>query len=380
MKINKEQLVSLLAERTDMDRGEVQRQFVELVGRIQQAESDGNTLEIEGFGTFMVVHDRLEFIPAEIFKTEINNKYAGMKPIELIGAYKEPHGEEVPVAVPSEKGGNTQKPDVPISDESQHEESESEKVEPVSGIEKSSEESESPPTVTDSPVKDKDEETGDEGKDKEEGAKSSAAQKSDHKKIDDTVDSGKSLNDDPLGRAIIIIICILIAAAGAWWAYDAGLFGADATGPDSPPSSTTPAETDQRSEVQPTAPVEGEEPAETSTTDGEQAPGADTKKNNGESASPAESTPYGLHGELNKSLKQGYYTIVIHSLRTMELAKEKKQEAEQKDFRTKINRANVNGSTYYRVGIGQFETIKAAQEAIRELPEPYQSNNFINRF
>jgi len=53
---------------------------------------------------------------------------------------------------------------------------------------------------------------------------------------------------------------------------------------------------------------------------------------------------------------------------------------EQGNYRTEIKEANVNGSTYYRIGIGQFETIDAAQKAVEELPEPYRSNNFISRF
>ena len=375
MKINKEQLISLLAERTDMDRGDVHRQFVELVGRIQQAEEDENTLEIDGFGTFMAVHDRLEFVPADILQTEINNKYAGMKPIELIGAYKEPHGEEVPVVVSPGDEELDQKPEAPISDTSAEKEEEAKELETVSEGEEQSEEI--PQDTSNKPEDEPSKEPEDTEKSTEEPRKPLVANKAAQKNVDDTTDSGKSLSDDPLGKAIIIIVCILIIAAGGWLAYNAGLFGTDTTGDNPQPTSSN---NELSANTQSNSSIENTSPADKTVAPTEQEDGTATKTNNEETASAAESTPYGLYGELNTGLTQGYYTIVVHSLRTMELAEEKKQEVTQENFRAKINQANVNGNTYYRVGIGQFETIKGAQEATRELPEPYKSNNFINRF
>jgi len=44
-----------------------------------------------------------------------------------------------------------------------------------------------------------------------------------------------------------------------------------------------------------------------------------------------------------------------------------------------ISQAQVEGTTYYRVGIGQFETVSNAQQAIGDIPERYRDNNFIKR-
>lgn len=378
MKINKEQLISLLAERTDMDRGDVHRQFVELVGRIQQAETEENTLEIEGFGTFMAVQDRLEFVPDDIFQMEVNNKYAGMKPIELIGAYKVPDGEEMPVAVPPEDDEFTRKDGATGTDDPQKEKAVPEDgEEPTLDGAADSDVPETPSDESPMPEKEDKEQSADKDKSKKASPTVAAAKKSDKNKKDFSADSGKSLSDDPLGKAIIIIICILIVAAAGWLAYDTGLFGGEKAQPD---TQKTPTNNEQSVNMQGTITGGNEAPSEKQSTGVEQESEAGTKTSNEEADLPTENTPYGLYGELNTGLTQGYYTIVVHSLRTMDLAKEKKQEVAEEDFRVKINEASVDGNTYYRVGIGQFETVKAAQEAIRELPEPYKSNNFINRF
>src|SRR5699024_8707240 len=104
MKIDKEQLISFLSDRTGRDRSEIDGQLKQLIERIRQVEEDRSRFHIEGFGTFTAVQDRLEFDPADVFETEINNRYAGMKPIELIGAYKEPQSSGMAEAdIPEEE-------------------------------------------------------------------------------------------------------------------------------------------------------------------------------------------------------------------------------------------------------------------------------------
>src|SRR5699024_378081 len=90
-----------------------------------------------------------------------------------------------------------------------------------------------------------------------------------------------------------------------------------------------------------------------------------------------ENKPYGLYGEPNTDLPGGYYTIVIHSLRTRELAEELAQKVDGPDFRINIKQVTVDSKTYFRVSVGQFKTNAAARRAISKLPEPLKSNNFI---
>src|SRR5699024_12861200 len=65
----------------------------------------------------------------------------------------------------------------------------------------------------------------------------------------------------------------------------------------------------------------------------------------------------------------GYYTIVIHSLRTRELAEELAQKVDGPSFRINIKQVTIDGTTYFRVSIGQFKTNAAARDAISKLPE-----------
>ncbi|WP_170864326.1 SPOR domain-containing protein [Fodinibius roseus] len=379
-------MIRLLAERTGMDEERVDRQIAELTNHIRQVETGRDPVRIEGFGTFRTVQDRLEFIPSEVLSTEINNKYAGMKPIELIGAFKEPDGTDVPVA------GRPDEAEVQESLEKEIEapelngngsdspEEETPEAEPVPPAEVSSG---APPEEKpgDRDPGGRKEETQDEdGVDSAEPPVSTApaAVKADN----GTQETTESLDNDPLGKAIVILAVILTLSVAGWLAYDFGLFGSAGAGSDSSPASSGMPAEQQRME-QENAGSSGEQTSGEeveNTQPAEQPPEPPGGEGNETPASTVETEPYGLYGEFNEDVDTGFFTIVVHSLRTMELAEEKKQGLVAEGFRTRIKETDVSGSTYYRVGIGQFSTIGAAQEAVRELPEPYQNNNFINRF
>ena len=96
MIINKEKLLELLVDKSGLPREEVKDQLDELVQNIREAAEKGNDFEIDVFGTFSVNKDgSLTFTPSEKLETEINHRYAGMKPIEMIGAFKEAPGVDV---------------------------------------------------------------------------------------------------------------------------------------------------------------------------------------------------------------------------------------------------------------------------------------------
>jgi len=102
MTIDREKLIQLLVAKTGYDRERVEAQLSELISRIHEAASEGKSFEIEGFGIFTLQDDELNFEPADELRTEINHKYAGMEPIELIGAYGESE-EEVETEPESER-------------------------------------------------------------------------------------------------------------------------------------------------------------------------------------------------------------------------------------------------------------------------------------
>lgn len=375
MTIDNEQLISLLAQRTGLDQGQISEQFTKLVDRIQQAEEGQQPLDIEGFGTFECIGNLLHFKPADILETEINNKYTGMRPIELIGAFKEPGGEDVPVADVPEKQEVLDYKDLPKDQQHVNEEeveqtdsAEKKRPEPVPVSDVSV-----PETKTDTPEA---EESIAEEQPKE---VSPAATSEKGEEITETKDS------DPLGKAILILAIIIALAVAGWMAYDLGLFeeSADPNGPSSEAmeeqtgNTDTPA--DQNAPGQVSKDVNGDD-AVANTVNASVSSDESAAENNESPGSTVSNEPYGLYGDFNQDIDTGYFTIVVHSLRTMDLAEEKKQGLMEENFRTKINEASVNNGTYYRVGIGQFPTVEAALQQVKELPEPYKSNNFITRF
>jgi hypothetical protein len=63
----------------------------------------------------------------------------------------------------------------------------------------------------------------------------------------------------------------------------------------------------------------------------------------------------------------------------MQKAENNRKILEDAGYRSLISKAEVGGTTYYRVGIGQFQTVNDARQATNELPKRYRENNFIKR-
>jgi cell division septation protein DedD len=357
MAIDKEKLISLLVDKTELDREKVEEQLSELVQRIQTAAEEGKSFEIEGFGTFSMEDDDLTFTPSERLETEINNKYAGMKPIELIGAFKEP---ETDVDEADEE--TEQSKDVWAFDEEASE---------VFGLEESETESHS-------------KDFADELTESEVGSKKS-------EKTQSLTRSEKTTKEesDPIGRVLMVAVVLIIFGAGGWLIYDMNLIGSSNSNDSS--SYTNQSAEESRIPAQQTGDTQGDEAQATSDTgndasdetsepeqDMQVTKQGDTQSEPDDEAEQQDQSPYGLKGEFDNSISSGYM-IVVHSLRKISDAEENKQRLQEDGYRTTINRAVVDGIQYHRVGIGQFPTIEAAQQAINQLPEPYKSNNFIKR-
>lgn len=371
--IDREQLINSLVERTGMDRASVAQQLEKLETRIQKAKTAEIPFEIENFGTFTTVENQLEFIPHEVLETEINNRYAGMKPIELIEAFKSPEEETVPVA------------DSPIeqTDVKEYEKKPSEQPEEKkSPKEEPSTPKKEPAPVIEQPQVSKREEEPKRLKKEDIAVTSATGTPTKDQKEEQAKKTVKRPEGDPIGHTVLVIALILGLAIAGWMAYDFGIFGSKTTNNGSP-------DNNQQSSVgQSYGDDLGQESTIEQNEGDEESSGADEIQAEEESALGNESLPssvesdepYGLYGNIQEAAGN-YYTIVVHSMQTISQAEEKQQEVlEQDNYRTEIKEANVNGSTYYRIGIGQFETIDAAQKAAEELPEPYNSNNFISRF
>jgi hypothetical protein len=89
--------------------------------------------------------------------------------------------------------------------------------------------------------------------------------------------------------------------------------------------------------------------------------------------------PFGLTGTVEE-LHPGAYTIVLHSISNENRALIERNNLEDEGYIATLSRASLtDGSITWRVGVGQFENVSDAEDAISDLPEPYRSNNFIIR-
>ncbi len=83
MHIEHKQFLELVAEAAGYDIEKAEKQLTDLISDIQQSLSDEGAYEIEGFGIFSKLGNRIMFIPSDELETEVNFKYVGMEPIEL---------------------------------------------------------------------------------------------------------------------------------------------------------------------------------------------------------------------------------------------------------------------------------------------------------
>lgn len=401
MTIDKEQLISLLEEKTGLEREQVETQLSELINRIQKAAEEDKTFEVEGFGTFSMEEGSLQFEPGDTLETEINNKYAGMKPIELIGAFKEPESDE---EVPEVDMADVQPGDIDTEDkwafDSGAVEGEKDKEQEAEPIESEPElDDERPETEKDTGSEEIEEDqqeaeevfdtvfgTTSEGSSAPETLETETAEveaqedefgeDNSEEKAEVPAEDEKEKPSDPIGTIIVAVVVVLVIGVGGWLTYDFGLFGTSnteiSTTSPQPTETVEPTDDNTQSEEQSSdqdeEDVEPEQPSAVST----------GEEDVGRQSTPQQQDRYGLHGEPNQAIANGY-TIVVHSLRNQQQAEQNRQQLQEAGYRALINQAQVEGATYYRVGIGQFETISDAQQAIGDIPKRYRDNNFIKR-
>lgn len=281
-----------------------------------------------------------------------------MRPIELIGAFKEPEGDEVPEVeeqthdedarwIFDETASEKETEETPIgAGDASEEETDAEEVyRKIFGEEK---ETETPLSFGDEPV---------------------------HSTADNESAEDDKQQKDPIGRFLVAAVVVIALGVGGWMTYDLGFSGTGGvngqqynnTSPDPPAR-----------QVRDSRP---ESPQETSSQKEENASELEEQKKvvnrEGSRQSDRQQQPFGLRGEFIQTA--GGYTIVVHSLQSLRKAENNQQILREAGFRSLVSKAEVGGTTYYRVGIGQFETISDAQQALKKIPERYQKDNFIKR-
>lgn len=389
MTINKEKLISLLVDKTDQDREQIEQQLSELINRIKKAAEAGKSFEIEGFGTFTMEEGVLHFEPSSTLETEINNRYAGMKPIELIGAFKEPGGGDIPdVSTGSEEEGDIwgieKEADSDVSASGEAEEAEHEKVsEDPANEEKAGEAKPTPEDI----IKRAEELAGKKtvAEEKEPGP---SGQPIGMQISASAGDGEKEKNEeDPIGRFLVAAVVVLTIGIAGWFTYDMGFLSTSSSKSANNASTMPPAVQQQEpSDVGTNAgendsPPNGENPSQSQE---EELMTSDEVTNNADDGQVQEEvgdgSPYGLFETADADANvSGGYTIVVHSLRRQYQAAAIRDRLNEEGYRTVISEATVNGETYFRVGVGRFENVADALEAVAQLPDIYKDNHFIRR-
>lgn len=383
MKIDKNNLVDLLVDKTNMEKAEVEAQLDQLIDRIIDAANRGKALEIKDFGLFYFDdNEELKFEPAKELSTEISFKYAGMKPVEL-------HPERdtgMPLV-------DEYKDDIPDEDEAEEED--------IFGVDlddeddlfdkKSAEQSQDEEDVFGEDEGDDlddfdflselPEETEDAGgtSGKQDGAKETL------------VASKMNLNRQPIrkknnaGLWVLAAIVLIIAAGGLFYFFTEmqSQPGTEQTSQFTEPSETetapeaTPEDvdaiTDEQLEIAIPELAETEEPQEQ-----EPVNEVITQPEPVNVQPPGEQPVYGLTGIVNEEANDGY-SIVVHSFNDEINARQAAERLGDEGFRVLVSSRTVANNTMWRVSVGQFASLEDAQAAVSRLPNSYSTQNFIHR-
>lgn len=384
MTIDRQQLTELLAEKSTLGKEQVEEQLSELIKQIRDTAKDGKSFEVEDFGTFSMKDDEIQFTPVERLETEINNKYAGMKPIELIGAFKEPEAGKIP-----DMDTETSDETVWAFDEETDHSEEKKKIDEGTKA-NSPDEIEITEPAASNEAQEEFEELIDQDSKKSafQPAETPAApeepeQAQQTTKTQDAPEGKKPVERDPIGRVLVAAVVVIALGIAGLLAYDSGFWAGDNSTEKSVVSTNDLAVSPQKSADREDGPVQ------TASAGGNSEPEASNEVINSSTGSknPEQSKTntqqketFGLKGMVNPQASDGY-TIVVHSLRDQKLAESKKQNFKNDGYRALINEAEIDGTAYFRVGLGQFTTIAAAQKAVSSIPAQFQgkSMHFIKR-
>ncbi len=394
MTIDKEQLVELLVEKTSMNKEEIKTQLDQLIERILDAAKRGKALEIKEFGVFYFDGEgELRFDAAEELSTEISFKYAGMKPVELkperdtsIPADEDVAEEDIEDFDEEDEEEDDDDPfatsyEEPVFDDEPDEKpKEAEEEAPFDVDEDSDKKEETDEDIISDPFLDEVfeplEEPEEEGDDQ--GSK---------------VDDIKPVSREPVkkkdntGVFILIAIVVLAVLIGGYFYY----IGTQTESPietTTQPSTTqmqSPAdESEATGAMDSTEPQTGDQEASAGSQGSAEQAGSNQSTDNeilsdsGVSATETDQSIYGLDGTIIEEANDGY-SIVVHSFRNENNALETAERLREEGYRVIVSSRTVYENQVWRVSVGQFETLGNAQQATTQLPEPYNTQNFIQR-
>lgn len=396
MTVNRKKLIDLLAEKTGLEKATVEEQLDLFMNQLSAELSKGESFEVTGLGTFSLEDNEIVFQAGEKLSTEVNYKYAGMKPIELIGAYKETpdistgrtskdssetesvpgveeYSEEMDTPVETDK---EIKKDIPEQPAPEKKKTAAEKEKPETPVKEEGQKVAQNVNTPKKPLK----------KEKKPAAAASAKPTASSKKPSSV--KRKKETTDPIGKLLVAAVVVIALGISGWMFYDLGYFGTSAdTGNSNGVSESSVGETLKTTPGQQENFAGQENNSAIDSVTNEKSAGMDNSSEQVDTNSTSSITSiaeasrqsaYGLRGGASPNVDDGY-TIVVHSLRDEAKVRKLNEELMQSGYRTVISRANIMDTTFWRLGLGRFKTIEDAQMASQTLPSPYKSNHFIKR-
>jgi len=396
--IHKEELTKLLISKTGMEKTKVEDLHKQLIERILYAVNNRKAMEIKGFGLFYFdEHDQLNFDPSDELSTEINFKYAGMKPVEIqsgpgSAAKSDTIDDDVVFEFPSQTGVEP-KDELEDFFTDKNTFTKSIEFELDNGYTEDTENGKD--YFNFQSVKDHEHSTARRSiMEEDNGAKARFYRKYAHK---------RKSNEQALWILIAILFVAVFAAIIYIWLLTSSITNQQPTvitpqaqpgtqeltqvpdgliqpgmEPDQGvPESTVQTQPQAQTQTQPTPqqPVpqpQSETAAEVQTQIPQiiQQPAAPTI--------PEDQPLYGLTGAFNPQLRNSY-SIVLHSFPDESISRNIANRLGLEGYRIQINPRTVSNTTMWRVSVGQFETLNDAQAAANMLPAPYNTQNFVQR-
>jgi cell division septation protein DedD len=190
-----------------------------------------------------------------------------------------------------------------------------------------------------------------------------------------TAGKNEKRKKNPVQTLITTIVFVMVSVVGVIVAIDFGLMDSLFGDSDPPPREITLAE------PQPQVPVDSDAMENLDQEPQDEAADAADQEQPGpteiEEVEEPDTPEFGLHGSA-MSIDGRYYSIILHSMRNENRAREMRDELQDEGYRAVMNPVeSEEHGTMWRIGVGQFETISQAQSAASELPQNYRDNHFI---
>mgnify|MGYP000288227250 CR=1 FL=1 len=429
MTISTEKLIELISEKSELNNDQARSWLDDLIQNINRELDRKGEYAIERFGIFKMQDGELVFEPSETLAAEINYKYSGMKPIEIMEAEQKSALRKTMASSEEEPFEAMQTVNAESAPENEEDDSLGlqQTDDSASGKQEAGE-----PEETAAPASYASREKEHEARTEKDPAESPAASAKGGadtgKKVETSTGKSKK-GEQETGRPIKQVgttkgskverpsvqeksrndsVMDLVRTAGAivlialtvYFVYllmgniKPGGEDSDASGPEQA-EVTSPMGTDNGKMDESGNTGDGTASEEKASDKDKKAKASQNKKQSGavdranreiESSeldsdfeySEISTSTYGLRGQPSDLGMKGY-TIVIYSFSDRANAKEIQKTLLSKGYRVILNPASVDDKEVWRVGIGQFPTISRAEDAAKKLPEPYNTKHFLKR-